>query len=62
MQAALAQEQAHSSELRKTLDKKIATRGDGGGIIDAVRKGQMKDIAPKKYVSIRASGHFRAGE
>lgn len=58
MQAALAQEQSENAELKDMLERKGAANGDGG-FINAIRRGQMKDIAPKKYASIQNSGNFQ---
>lgn len=47
MQRALTQEQAKTAELKDMLDKHGTASNEGGGIISAIRRGQMKDIAPK---------------
>ena len=57
MQSALQEEQDKHEKLRKQVQNK---QQDQGGIVGAIRKGQMKDISPKKYTNIQTSGNFKA--
>ena len=48
-------------ELAKALeDERAKKEPKEPKLVDAIRKGQMRDVAPKKFVSTQASGNFRA--
>lgn len=57
-QTSLSQEQTHTPEIRQMLDKKASSGGDGGGVTNAVWRGQMRDMYLKKCASIQLSGSF----
>lgn len=44
MQSALAQEQPNIAEPRQLFDKKHMPGGDSGRIINAIRRGKMRDV------------------
>ena len=49
-------------EQKKTEDMKQSMKSrhsESGGIIGAIRKGQMKEISPKKYTNNQLSGSFK---
>ena len=54
LNAALAGEKMKTDDLKKKLEHK-----DQPSIVDAIRKRQMKDIAPKKYNNPQSSGSFK---
>lgn len=58
MQAALTQEQAKSADLKDIIDKKNVPNSDSGGIVGAIRRGHMEDIAPTRTSRpLAASSH-----
>jgi hypothetical protein len=52
-QAALQEEQTK----RETIKNDFATNSNG--VISAIRKGQMKEVSPKKYNNMQTSGNFK---
>ena len=56
LQTALTQEQAKTDSRKQNL---MAKSSDSSGIIGAIRKGQMKEISPNKYVNTQTSGNFK---
>ena len=57
MQIQLQEEKDKSELLRKQVQTK---NHDQGGIISAIRKGQMKEISPKKFTNLQTSGNFKS--
>ena len=57
VQAALAARKLTAADLGQSLIR----GGDSGGIIGAIKRGQMKEIAPKKYTNMQVSGNFKSG-
>ena len=60
LQAALNEDKGKSENMRQTFQNANTKGQDGGGISSAIRKGQMKDISPKKYINVQTTGNFRA--
>lgn len=60
IQAAPAHEQSKTEELKRIIDKKSSGMSEGGGIVAAIRKGQVKDISSKEFASTQASGSVQA--
>ena len=56
LQTALLGEQAKTEQLRQM----VAKGQESSTLIGAIRKGQMKEISPKKYVNIQTTGNFKA--
>ena len=57
MQVQLQEEKDKSEQLRKQVQNK---NHDQGGVISAIRKGQMKDISPNKITNLQTSGNFKS--
>ena len=55
VQMALAAEQVTAADLRQSMN-----RGGGLGIIGAIRRGQMKEVSPKKYTKMQVSGNNKS--
>ena len=56
VQPALAAQQATTADLRQNMNR----RRESGELIGAIRKGQMKEISPKKYTNMQVSGIFQS--
>ena len=53
---ALIKEQKNSEVMKEMIKKKDET----SSLIGAIRKGQMKEISPKKFINAQSSGSFKA--
>ena len=56
IQEALTKEQEKTEQLQQMVGK---NKREDQSLIAAIRKGQMKDIAPKKFINIQNSGSFK---
>lgn len=58
VQAALVGEQDKTANLERKFRNEGSGTTDTTGLIGAIRKGQMRDVVPKKFNNIQASGGF----
>ena len=56
LQQALVEEQKKTEDIKTNMNNR---HKESSGIIGAIRKGQMKEISPKKYTNNQLSGSFK---